>query len=95
MVGTPGYGDGLGGGMVIGLPPVVNFGRPELAAKVVPEVLSGRKRICLAISDPDAGSDVANIGATAKKTADGKHYIVNGSSISCIFFYFFFFVYLF
>lgn len=77
-LGTPGFNDGAGGGMTIGLPPVVVFGKPALQAKVVPEVLSGSKRICLAISDPDAGSDVANIGATAKKTADGKHYIVNG-----------------
>jgi hypothetical protein len=34
--------------------------------------------ICLAITEPSAGSDVANLKTTAKKTADGKHYIVNG-----------------
>ena len=42
------------------------------------EVLSGEKRICLAISEPVAGSDVAAIETTAVKTPDGKHYIVNG-----------------
>lgn len=45
---------------------------------MVPEVLSGRKRICLAITEPYAGSDVANIRTTAKRTPDGKYFIVNG-----------------
>merc|ERR1712137_1244038 len=45
---------------------------------VVPEVLRGDKRICLAISEPAAGSDVGGTLTTATKTADGKHYIVNG-----------------
>jgi alkylation response protein AidB-like acyl-CoA dehydrogenase len=34
--------------------------------------------ICLAITEPSAGSDVANLKTTAVKTPDGKHYIVNG-----------------
>ncbi len=34
--------------------------------------------ICLAITEPYAGSDVANLQTVAKKTPDGKHYIVNG-----------------
>lgn len=34
--------------------------------------------ICLAVTEPYAGSDVANIRAEAKKTPDGKYYIVNG-----------------
>jgi alkylation response protein AidB-like acyl-CoA dehydrogenase len=67
------------GGMVIGLPPVINFGRPELKAKIVPEVLSGKKFICLAISEAFAGSDVAGLKCTATKTPDGKHFIVNGT----------------
>jgi hypothetical protein len=37
------YHVGLLGGMVIGLPPVLNFAKPELRDKVVPEVLSGKK----------------------------------------------------
>jgi alkylation response protein AidB-like acyl-CoA dehydrogenase len=41
-------------------------------------VLSGEKRICLAVTEPDAGSDVRNLVTTAEKTKDGKHYIVNG-----------------
>jgi alkylation response protein AidB-like acyl-CoA dehydrogenase len=74
-----GYGDGLLGGKVIGLPPVLNFGSEELKAKVVPEVLSGKKFICLAISEAYAGSDVMGLQTTAVKSEDGKEWIINGS----------------
>ncbi|KAH6913051.1 acyl-CoA dehydrogenase [Coprinopsis sp. MPI-PUGE-AT-0042] len=73
-----GYGDGLLGGKVIGLPPVLNFGSEELKARVVPEVLAGKKFICLAISEAQAGSDVMGLQTTATKTPDGKHWIING-----------------
>lgn len=48
--GARGYGDALNAGCVIGLPPVLNFGSPELKARIVPEVFSGKKFICLAVS---------------------------------------------
>lgn len=73
-----GYGDGILGGKVIGLPPVLNFGSEELKAKVLPEVLSGKKFICLAISEAQAGSDVMGLQTTAVKSEDGKEWIVNG-----------------
>ncbi|KAI8877387.1 acyl-CoA dehydrogenase NM domain-like protein [Backusella circina FSU 941] len=77
-LGTPGFADAISSGYSIGLPPIFNFGSPALKAKVVPEVLSGKKRICLAITEPYAGSDVARIRTTATRTADGKHFIING-----------------
>jgi predicted heme/steroid binding protein len=75
----PGFTSGLGDGFVIGLPPVVQFGPDWMKERVIPDVLSGKSRICLAISEPEGGSDVAGIHSTAEKTADGKHYIVNGT----------------
>jgi len=77
--GQRGYGDGLQSGAVIGLPPVMNFGSPELKAKIVPEVLSGKKFISLAISEAFAGSDVAGLQTKATKTEDGKFWIINGT----------------
>eukprot|EP00239_Pterosperma_sp_CCMP1384_P005735 CAMPEP_0197858532 /NCGR_PEP_ID=MMETSP1438-20131217/32387_1 /TAXON_ID=1461541 /ORGANISM="Pterosperma sp., Strain CCMP1384" /LENGTH=518 /DNA_ID=CAMNT_0043474719 /DNA_START=74 /DNA_END=1630 /DNA_ORIENTATION=- len=77
-IGTPGYTDGLGAGLVIGLPPVLHFGKPEVAMKCAKEVLLGDKRICLAISEPTAGSDVASLVTVAEKTPCGQFYIVNG-----------------
>lgn len=75
---APGFSDGISSGYCIGLPPVFNFGPAHLKERVVPEVLLGRKRICLAITEPYVGSDVASIRTTAKRTPDGKHFIVNG-----------------
>ena len=66
------------GGYGIGLPPVIKFGKPELKKRILPDIINGKKRICLAITEPDAGSDVANLTTEAKLTPDGKHYIVNG-----------------
>ncbi|GLB40176.1 putative acyl-CoA dehydrogenase, N-terminal domain [Lyophyllum shimeji] len=74
-----GYGDGLLGGMVIGLPPVLNFGSEELKARVIPDVLDGKKFICLAISEAHAGSDVMGLQTSAVKSEDGKYWIINGS----------------
>ena len=72
-------------GSVIGLPPVLNFGSPAIKGKVIPDVLSGKKLICLAISEAFAGSDVSGLKTTAEKTADGKHWIINGTLVAPFF----------
>lgn len=66
------------GGFGIGCPPLVKFGKKPLIDRILPGILNGDKRICLAITEPDAGSDVANLTCEAKLSEDGKHYIVNG-----------------
>ena len=66
-------------GMAFGVPPLLKFGNKELQDRILPDILLGRKRICIAITEPEAGSDVANLQTTAEKTEDGKHYIVNGT----------------
>ncbi|KAL5601408.1 hypothetical protein BROUX41_002605 [Berkeleyomyces rouxiae] len=66
------------GGFGIGCPPLLKFGNKKLLDRIMPGILSGDKRICLAITEPDAGSDVANLTCEAKLSEDGKHYIVNG-----------------
>jgi acyl-CoA dehydrogenase len=60
----------------IGSPPIARAARPEVRARVLPEVLSGRKISALAITEPGGGSDVANLTTRARR--DGDHYIVNG-----------------
>ena len=74
---------GIVGGLGIGLPPVLHFGSPALQDKVAPGCLAGEKFICLAITEPYAGSDVAAIRTTAVKDASGKNYIVNGEKKWC------------
>jgi len=77
-LGLPGFIDSLGAGWLISAPAVYHFGNDEMRQTVGKELLQGNKWSALAISEPFAGSDVAGIQATAVKTADGKHYIVNG-----------------
>ena len=48
-------------GLQIGLPPVLNFGSKALADRVAGPCLRGEKNICLAITEPYAGSDVASL----------------------------------
>lgn len=61
----------------IGLPPVINWGSEAMKQMVAPAVLAGQKNISLGITEPGAGSDVAQLSTTAVR--DGDHYIVNGS----------------
>eukprot|EP00388_Colpodella_angusta_P006947 GDKJ01020046.1.p1 GENE.GDKJ01020046.1~~GDKJ01020046.1.p1 ORF type:complete len:1145 (+),score=287.29 GDKJ01020046.1:247-3681(+) len=69
---------GLFGGLSIGLPPVYHYGSKYLKDRVLKDCLTGRKNICLCITEPSAGSDVANLMTEAKKSDCGKYYIVNG-----------------
>ena len=65
-------------GVSFGIPPLLKFADRQLQEKYLPDLLLGKKRICIAITEPSAGSDVANIQTTAVKSKDGQHYIVNG-----------------
>jgi alkylation response protein AidB-like acyl-CoA dehydrogenase len=73
----------VGGGVLgqlginsMALPPIIHFGTDYLKDKVLRDVIQGYKTCCLAISEPYAGSDVANIQTTARR--DGDFYVVNG-----------------
>lgn len=77
-LGCVGVSWGLGGGNSIGFPPILNYGTGELKEKLLPGILNGSIRVCLGITEPHAGSDVAGIRTTAEKSKDGTHYIVNG-----------------
>lgn len=61
----------------IGLPPVINWGSEAMKQMVAPPVLAGEKHISLGITEPGAGSDVAQLSTTAVR--DGDHYVVSGS----------------
>jgi len=75
--GTRGVVDGLLNGGVIGVPPIINYGSPELQTAVLPDILAGKKFVALAISEAFAGSDVSGLQTTAEK--DGDHWIVTGT----------------
>jgi glutaryl-CoA dehydrogenase (non-decarboxylating) len=55
------------------------FGNKEQKRKYVPGLLSGESMGLFAITEPDAGSDVAAMKTTAKR--NGKGYVINGTKI--------------
>ena len=57
--------------------PVLNFGSDELKQQYVPRIASGASQASYALSEADAGSDVASM--TTRATADGDGWILNGS----------------
>lgn len=77
--GVGGPASSLSAGVAYGIPPLFKYGSKALKDRFLPMLLKGEKRICLAITEPSAGSDVANISTSGVKSADGKHYIINGT----------------
>ncbi len=63
--------------------------RPEICAKALlaggteeqkrrwlPVIAAGEKMVCIAVTEPNTGSDVANVSVTARKSGNG--YLING-----------------
>jgi acyl-CoA dehydrogenase len=74
--GSVGLTAGLGS-YGIGLPPILAMGTEEQKKRFIPPVLAGQKIAALAVTEPDAGSDVASIRTRAVR--QGDHYVVNGA----------------
>jgi len=77
-VGRSGFIDSIGTGWGISAPAVYYFANDHLKKTVGRALLKGDKWSALCITEPFCGSDVAGCRATAEKTPDGKHYVVNG-----------------
>ncbi|MGJ4971303.1 MULTISPECIES: acyl-CoA dehydrogenase family protein [unclassified Bradyrhizobium] len=60
----------------IGAPPIARAAQPQVRARVLPEILAGRKISALAITEPSGGSDVANLRTRAVR--NGDRYVVSG-----------------
>jgi acyl-CoA dehydrogenase len=56
--------------------PIARMATPEMKARVLPGVLSGKKIAALAVTEPSGGSDVANL--QVKAVRNGDHYVING-----------------
>lgn len=59
------------------MPPIIAFGTEEQKQQWVLPAIKGEKILCLGITEPDAGSDVAGIKTRAVK--DGDDWVINGS----------------
>jgi alkylation response protein AidB-like acyl-CoA dehydrogenase len=56
---------------------IYHFGTPEQKKRFIPSMHKGEKIICNASTEPDAGSNTAEIKTLA--TLEGSHYIINGT----------------
>ncbi len=63
----------------IGPRALVLFGTPEQQAKYLPKSASGEWISAFALTEPEAGSDAANVQTRATPSPDGKGYILNGN----------------
>jgi butyryl-CoA dehydrogenase len=62
----------------VGYYPVAGFGSEALQAQYLPRMAAG-EIASFCVSEPNAGSDAAALGATARR--DGDHYVLDGSKV--------------
>jgi alkylation response protein AidB-like acyl-CoA dehydrogenase len=66
-------------------PTLIDYAKPELAADVVPRLLSGAEMWCQGFSEPDAGSDLASLRcrATPRKgdAATASEWVIRGQKV--------------
>jgi alkylation response protein AidB-like acyl-CoA dehydrogenase len=75
------------GGLAMGLavqtdmamPPILAFGTEEQKQEWVVPAIKGTRILCLGITEPDAGSDVAGIKTHAVYDETNREYVINGS----------------
>jgi alkylation response protein AidB-like acyl-CoA dehydrogenase len=80
--------EGLGGGFSfsvgvsahtgIGTLPILYFGTPEQKQKYIPKLASGEWKGSYGLTEPNSGSDALGARTSAKLSADGKYYLLNG-----------------
>ena len=75
----------------LAMPYLLNFGSPEQKARWLPSMVAGETITAIAVTEPDAGSDVAAIRTRAARDGDGwringsKMFITNGGIAELVF----------
>ena len=79
------YSGGVGMGIAVhtemAMPPILVFGTEEQKQRWLPPAIAGEKIMCLGISEPDAGSDIAAIRTWAARDDATGEYVINGSKM--------------
>ncbi len=83
MENLSGWGCGMAGSWylilseVFGGLSILKHGTPEQKKKYLPALAKGEIEFCMALTEPNAGTNTLNISTTARK--DGKNWIINGN----------------
>jgi alkylation response protein AidB-like acyl-CoA dehydrogenase len=65
--------------VLLALPYLKMLATPEQAKRYFPGFVSGQEMWALAMTEPGTGSDLSAMRTTAKRSADGTHYVLNGA----------------
>jgi alkylation response protein AidB-like acyl-CoA dehydrogenase len=58
---------------------IAQHGTPEQRQRYLPDLATGRRRTAIALTEPDAGTDLQGIRTVARR--DGDHYVVTGTKM--------------
>jgi alkylation response protein AidB-like acyl-CoA dehydrogenase len=61
-------------------PTMIDYATPELAAEMLPKMLSGQEQWCQGFSEPGSGSDLASLTTRAVPDGEGR-YVINGQKV--------------
>ncbi len=70
---------GSGVHVALCLPYVLKLGTEEQKRRWLPGFISGETMYAIAMTEPGTGSDLAGMRTTARLSADGSHYVLNGA----------------
>ncbi|HMI89835.1 MAG TPA: acyl-CoA dehydrogenase family protein, partial [Polyangiales bacterium] len=69
----------LGAHTGIGTMPILYFGTPEQKQRYLPDLATGKRLSAYALTESGSGSDALAAKTRAELSADGSHYVLNGT----------------